>query len=135
MVRTGPRSVELHVEKLDLAGLVEEVASEAARLDDLHPVEIETTVPLPVCVDRRLIGEVVVHLIENARTYSPRGGRIRVEARQSGGEAVVSISDQGVGIAPERHPHIFEPFFEPVPSGKAGVTWGSSASRFTSANE
>jgi len=61
--------------------------------------------------DRRAVDQVLSNLLDNALKYTDPGGRITVgvEARP---EAVrVSVSDTGIGIAPEHRPRIFERFY------------------------
>ncbi|SDI26556.1 MULTISPECIES: DUF4118 domain-containing protein [Bradyrhizobium] len=64
-----------------------------------HRIETEFTDDLPlVNVDSGLIEEACGQLLENAAKYSPSGSTISIRARHEQGRAVLSISDQGVGI-------------------------------------
>ncbi len=52
------------------------------------------------------------NLLSNAVNYSSEGGRVEVECRPAkGGAAVVSVRDHGIGIKPEKLPHVFEEFY------------------------
>lgn len=62
-------------------------------------------------VDPQRISQVVDNLVRNAIRYSPPGGTIRVQARQEGDLVLVSVEDQGCGIAPGDLPHLFEEFY------------------------
>jgi two-component system sensor histidine kinase VicK len=65
-----------------------------------------------VIADRDKLAQVLVNLLENAIKYSPQGGVITVSAfhQPEQGRVVVSIADQGIGIAPEDQRSIFSPF-------------------------
>jgi signal transduction histidine kinase/streptogramin lyase/CheY-like chemotaxis protein len=54
--------------------------------------------------------KILVNLVSNAIKYSSAGARIRVEVAKGRDTATISVTDTGRGIAPERLPHIFEPF-------------------------
>ena len=56
------------------------------------------------------LGQVVSNLVRNAVNYSPEGGEIRVTLAAADGRARVSVTDQGVGIAPEDLPRLFKPY-------------------------
>jgi signal transduction histidine kinase len=58
----------------------------------------------------RKIRQVVLNLLSNAIKFTPEGGRIEVRAAPSNGAVEVSVSDTGVGIAPEDQEAIFEEF-------------------------
>jgi signal transduction histidine kinase/putative methionine-R-sulfoxide reductase with GAF domain len=60
--------------------------------------------------DERKIKQILLNLLSNAVKFTPEGGRIGINARQSNGEVEISVSDTGVGIAPEDQPKIFEEF-------------------------
>jgi signal transduction histidine kinase len=60
--------------------------------------------------DERKIKQVLVNLLSNAVKFTPEGGRIDVRAALADGLAEVSVTDTGVGIAPEDHEAVFEEF-------------------------
>lgn len=64
-----------------------------------------------VWADGRRVRQVLHNLVENALKYST-GGEIAVRARVEGPNVLVSVSDQGLGIAPEQLAHIFERFYQ-----------------------
>jgi two-component system, OmpR family, phosphate regulon sensor histidine kinase PhoR len=77
---------------------------------------LELTLDLPsrlpsVLADPRSMEELFTNLISNAINYSPDGGSVRVFAAARGGCLEVSVSDSGVGIAPEEIPKIFDKFY------------------------
>jgi signal transduction histidine kinase len=63
-----------------------------------------------VRADERKIRQVVLNLLSNAIKFTPEGGRIEVAAVPKDGSVEVSVSDTGVGIAPEDHEAVFEEF-------------------------
>lgn len=66
--------------------------------------------------------QVVVNLLNNAAKYTDTGGLIRMTVNQEGAEAVIRVRDNGVGIAPELLPHIFELFTQV--DGSLGRSYG-----------
>jgi GAF domain-containing protein/anti-sigma regulatory factor (Ser/Thr protein kinase) len=60
--------------------------------------------------DERKIKQILLNLLSNAVKFTPEGGRIGIKARQVDGVVEISVSDTGVGIAPEDQPKIFEEF-------------------------
>ncbi len=71
------------------------------------------------------IGQVFRNLIDNARSFSPKGGEVQVSlTREPGekgarGQAVVQVDDQGPGIPPENLETVFERFYTSRPKGQA----------------
>jgi two-component system, NtrC family, sensor kinase len=63
-----------------------------------------------VRADERKIRQVVLNLLSNAIKFTPEGGRIEVAAVPRDGTVEVSVSDTGVGIAPEDQEAVFEEF-------------------------
>ena len=60
--------------------------------------------------DERKIKQILLNLLSNAVKFTPEGGRIGINARQVDGAVEISVSDTGIGIAPEDQPKIFEEF-------------------------
>ncbi len=91
-------------------------------------VEVVVTVAegLPtVVVDKDRIGHAFRNLLDNALAYTEAGGRITLaaEADADAKAVVFSVSDTGIGIAPEYLPHVFEKFFR-VPGQNRGSGTG-----------
>ena len=75
-------------------------------------IEAEIADGVRVRSDSELLSLVWNNLISNAVKFTPEGGTIRVEMRQEGELAAVSVSDTGCGIRPEVGMHIFEKFYQ-----------------------
>ncbi len=95
---------------VDLAARIRE-ACEAFQSDPAHPLVLELPdEPLPAWADGERIAEVVENLLHNAVKYSPDGGEVRLAVKRERETAVVSVSDRGIGIAPENLAKLFRPF-------------------------
>src|SRR6266704_3689036 len=60
--------------------------------------------------DHRKVKQVLLNLLSNAVKFTPEGGRIDVRAGLADGTAEISVTDTGIGIAPEDHDAVFEEF-------------------------
>ena len=60
---------------------------------------------------RRLLQEIIYNLCENAIKYNIDGGRVDVSIENNSGEAVIKVSDTGIGIPPEHQARVFERFY------------------------
>jgi signal transduction histidine kinase len=96
-----------------------------SRAEDLGvDVALEITPGLPpVAVDVTRLAGALQNLLDNALTYTSRGGRITLTAQSGPDSVVLSIIDTGVGIPPEHLPHVFEKFFR-VPGRTQGSGTG-----------
>ncbi|TAK35143.1 MAG: PAS domain-containing protein [Chloroflexota bacterium] len=116
--RTAPPSLERV--RFDLGELASQVVRRMQTTTQLHRLLLESEAPAPVEADRERIEEVLVSLLDNAIRYSPKGGDIEVRISTQKREAIVTVRDHGAGIARDRQPHIFVPFYEAVPTGAPG---------------
>lgn len=96
-------------EPVDLGALVEDVVE--ARLGDAaaRGVMLQCEVDSDIISPRggRLIADALAQVIENALSFSPRGGTVWVRV-QRGRRAAITVSDEGPGVPPDLLPHIFE---------------------------
>ncbi|HEY0877364.1 MAG TPA: ATP-binding protein [Zeimonas sp.] len=111
--RISTGKVRLERERVDLRVVVE-AALECSR-PALDAVSHELCVELPdapiwVLGDAQRLSQVVSNLLTNAAKYTPSGGSIRVSVGAEGTDAVVRVSDNGVGIPPEMLDRIFDLF-------------------------
>jgi signal transduction histidine kinase len=60
--------------------------------------------------DERKVKQVLLNLLSNALKFTPEGGRVDVRAGSQGEMAEISVTDTGVGIAPEDQDAVFEEF-------------------------
>ncbi|NWF77868.1 MAG: HAMP domain-containing protein [Chloroflexi bacterium] len=89
----------------------------------LLSLDLPHNLPL-VNIDRQRVNQVLYNLLENAVTYTPKGGNITVAAMTRGDWVEVSVSDTGEGIPAEDLPNIFERFYR-VDKSRARATGGS----------
>ena len=97
---------------------LEQVVAEAVEQGDPlirqheHRVTLVSTPTLVVDGDSDRLVQCVANLITNAAKYSPPKSEIRIETRAEAGQAVIRVSDDGVGIAPELRANVFELFVQ-----------------------
>lgn len=60
---------------------------------------------------KHLLFEVIYNLCDNAVKYTPDGGKVEVNIAETEKEVTLTVSDNGIGIAPEHHARIFERFY------------------------
>ncbi|MSX01702.1 MAG: HAMP domain-containing protein [Actinobacteria bacterium] len=95
---------------LDLASVVREAVAEAEALTDDHVLTVEAEAPTIVIGDRDELHRLVTNLTENAIRHTPAATAVVVAVAAEGSSAVLSVSDNGPGIAPEQRARIFERF-------------------------
>lgn len=111
LARFEAGELELRLETRDLRGLLQEVLELVE--ETASGRHLRTSLPddeVLVRCDPLRLEQVLTNLIDNAIKYSPSGGTVEVALRRSGDEAVLSVTDQGVGIAESDLERLFEPF-------------------------
>ncbi len=126
------RAPELARSRFDLGELAAQALHHRELVSPSQRLVIRREGPVPVEADRERLDEVLVSLLENASEASPGGGEIELRVWSQGGEALASVRDHGLGIPKERQPHVFEPFYEPLPSGVAGYRGVVGLTRYLS---
>ena len=82
--------------------------------------DVPSDMPLVYADESRII-QVLNNLISNAIKYSPLGGEVRVHGTSTETEVIITVVDQGPGIAAEDQPHVFERFFRSKTAVTSGV--------------
>jgi signal transduction histidine kinase len=114
--------------RVELDTLLLEVFSQAHVLAaDRVNLEIGKIDQVLVCGDRDRLKQVVLNLVANAIKYTTEGGKVTVSLSKETGKAELSVKDNGLGIASEDLPHVFERFYRGDKSrtrGKDGAGFG-----------
>jgi len=99
----------------DLLNMKERIACAA---EDMMPVAEEKRILLQTaledcCVEgnRAMLTRLVINLIDNAIRYGKEGGTVRIGLTKEAGCAVLTVEDDGCGIAPQDLPHVFDRFW------------------------
>ena len=105
LLKLEPQPVRLH-------RLARDVVEDAARRNSRHRFLVDFPAGFPLVeADPRRVEQVLRNLLDNAVKYSPEAGLVVVRGEALANEVVISVADQGVGIAPEDLNRLFEKFF------------------------
>jgi signal transduction histidine kinase len=108
---------------VDLGKLARRIAGEMARTLPGHSLEYrQPSEPVIIDGDALRLEQVLLNLLQNAVKYSPKGGPITLSVERRDSEAVLFVSDQGIGIPAAAMPLLFQRFF------RAGNAAGSTLS-------
>ncbi|MGN0115319.1 MAG: DUF4118 domain-containing protein [Acutalibacteraceae bacterium] len=96
--------------------LMDDVITEALHHVNRKSVEHNITVEnkeefLLVKMDAKLMVQVIINIVDNAIKYTPKGSNIVIKTCKQGGNAIVSIADDGGGIPDEIKPRVFDMFY------------------------
>ncbi|HYC55529.1 MAG TPA: ATP-binding protein [Candidatus Binatia bacterium] len=113
--RITRNKVELRNEAVDVADLVRTAVE--ASLPAIKSAGHQLTVsmpdePLPLMADPVRNAQVLTNLLNNAAKYTEPGGDIRLTAERDGDHVTIAVADNGIGIAEDKLPHVFEVFYQ-----------------------
>ncbi|RFZ90041.1 sensor histidine kinase [Mucilaginibacter conchicola] len=103
--------IVLRKECFDLSIMIHELFKEHFSGDNKHEWSLETEDSLYVYADRAKIGQVIYNLLSNAVKYSPTDSLIRILCQRNEQAIIVSVIDQGIGIATDDQKLLFNKFF------------------------
>lgn len=106
-----PEKIDLS-ELLDIVCMEQEAAAEEKQIALLREIEPE----IYSLVDQTMIMRLMINLISNSIQYGRPGGTSRISLYRKNGSAVLQVADDGIGIAEEDLPKIWDRFFQANPS-------------------
>ncbi|MDQ2653556.1 MAG: PAS domain-containing sensor histidine kinase [Chloroflexota bacterium] len=125
MDRVDNGHLSLNLQPLDVNDIVTSVTEAMRPLMIRHRLEVTLEPELPrVLGDQDRLEQALTNLISNAVKYSDHGGAITVQTARVGAEIVISVRDEGMGIAPDDMERIFQRF-ERVETGISGRIVGT----------
>jgi two-component system sensor histidine kinase ChvG len=97
---------------VDVRAVVSEVAEH-------RPVDVDLPAhPVIVAASAERLAQAVRNIVDNAVSFTPEDGRVKVIVREDGPHALIRIDDEGPGIPPEHLDRIFDRFFSFRPNGE-----------------
>jgi two-component system sensor histidine kinase KdpD len=122
MTRIEAGVLTLHRVATPVGELVDEAVRVMIPTFGGQKIDVSDSGPLPdVVVDRVLIGQVLVNLLDNALRHAPPNSLISVEYERRDDHVIVSVADQGPGVLPGDRETIFDRFTQLNTGGRAGL--------------
>jgi signal transduction histidine kinase len=123
--RAGAGRFEIERSCTDLAILVARVVQRHRQRHPDREILLSGPDAVPMTCDRERIDQVIGNLISNALKYSPADSSVSVNVRVDGRDAIVGVTDRGIGIPEEERDRLFQPFSRlPGAQGFAGTGLG-----------
>jgi signal transduction histidine kinase len=105
--------MELDIARFDLQTAMDNAMTLVQGRAERHGIKLETEISPAVSDyngDERKFKQIVINLLSNAVKFTPEGGKVKLAADRVNGAYSISVSDTGIGIAPEDQEKIFEEF-------------------------
>jgi CheY-like chemotaxis protein/two-component sensor histidine kinase len=105
--------IRLNVQEVDLPVVVRNAVDVVTPAAEARGVRLETILdagPAPISGDPERLQQVLWNLISNGVKFTPRGGKVQIRLERVNSHVEITVSDTGIGIAPEFLPHVFERF-------------------------
>ncbi len=104
----------------DFTEIIHHVLYHVQHMTNLHQFETDLpATPMILCVDRLKMEQVLENIFSNAIKFSPGGGSIAIRGRMEKDGFYLSVTDQGIGMAPEQKARVFDKFYRADSSSTA----------------
>ncbi|CAN5892386.1 hypothetical protein BH11MYX2_BH11MYX2_24380 [soil metagenome] len=112
--RIAQGKVELDRHPIDTAELIAKAVEAASPLVEskAHHLTINAAPDIWIDADASRISQVLSNLLTNAAKYTPRGGHITISSKRGDSHVVITVTDDGMGIAPDLLPQLFDLFVQ-----------------------
>ena len=108
LARTDQQRQKVYKEKFSVSDMIGDVVKKMQKVISTHKVELLKNDSAQIYADKTMILQMLRIFLDNATKYTPQGGKISVNSELVGEKIILSISDTGIGIAPENLEKIFE---------------------------
>ena len=116
MAKIESGRLELKENECELGEVIDGALRLLADRAEMAGVKLVRELPpggLALYADQRALKQILINLVNNAVKFTPQGGTITIAgARDASGSVVLSVSDTGIGIAPEALKRVLEPFIQ-----------------------
>jgi signal transduction histidine kinase len=115
LVRLESGKMEINREPIAMREFLQGLVSAVRNVADDRHIRIQLRVDdavKTVMADLDKLEKILLNLIFNALKFTPAGGRVSITCGREGDELVLSVSDTGVGIPPEKQPFVFQRFWQ-----------------------
>ncbi|MBB6130369.1 chemotaxis protein CheB [Mucilaginibacter lappiensis] len=103
--------IYLNEQPFEMNTLLREIVEDIMLITKSHYIVVTSDCDIVVQADRDKIGQVITNFLSNAIKYSSKGKNIKVSCREIKGVVEVSITDEGLGIAPQDHAKLFDRYY------------------------
>lgn len=127
LTRADSQTLLLEKERVDLSSLCATVAEELEEQAQARGIRIQCRLDPDITLlgDQTLLIRLVINLVANAIRYGKENGFVCIRLRKTEGAAMLSVTDDGIGIAPEHLNRIFDRFYRADPARRSSQNAGA----------
>ncbi|WP_021166732.1 Alkaline phosphatase synthesis sensor protein PhoR [Sporomusa ovata DSM 2662] len=113
LARSDAGKSDISLSLINLSDVVNEVISHFEVFKEINHISLVATIEsnVEVVADKDRVHQLIVILLDNAFKFTPAGGQVTIDCYISKRNAIISVRDTGIGIAPESISRIFDRFF------------------------
>lgn len=113
LARSDSGKSDISVGLLNLSDVMNEVVGNFEVFKEIKHIRLIASIEANVKVigDKDRVHQLIVILLDNAFKFTPEGGQVNIDCYKSNRNAIISVLDTGIGIAPDSIPRIFDRFF------------------------